>query len=176
LIQVMTDAQVNHHHIPVNAPKCPFHSYHRDGAMRTDGNLGRTPIYFPNSLGEWTDQPQLNERPLEITGAAAHWDHRVDDDHWQQPGNLFRNMNPQQKQALFDNTANQVGGASKHIQERHVANCTMADPAHAKASPTRSQSGPLSSRARSGPRAVPLREHDVGTESHRRADHLQGRK
>ncbi len=31
---------VNHHQIPINAPKCPFHSYHRDGAMRTDGNLG----------------------------------------------------------------------------------------------------------------------------------------
>jgi catalase len=30
---------VNFNHIPVNAPKCPFHSYHRDGAMRTDGNL-----------------------------------------------------------------------------------------------------------------------------------------
>src|SRR5580692_935774 len=33
---------VNFNHIPVNAPKCPFHSYHRDGAMRTDGNLGGT--------------------------------------------------------------------------------------------------------------------------------------
>jgi catalase len=32
--------RVNFNHIPVNAPKCPFHSYHRDGAMRTDGNLG----------------------------------------------------------------------------------------------------------------------------------------
>jgi catalase len=29
---------VNHHQIPVNAPKCLFHSYHRDGAMRIDGN------------------------------------------------------------------------------------------------------------------------------------------
>ena len=83
---------VNHHHIPVNAPKCPFHSYHRDGAMRTDGNLGATPTYFPNSRGEWIDQPELNEPPLEIEGAAAHWDHRVDDDHWQQPGDLFRKM------------------------------------------------------------------------------------
>jgi catalase len=44
--------------------KCPFHSYHRDGAMRTDGNLGKTPTYFPNSRGEWIDQPQLNEPPL----------------------------------------------------------------------------------------------------------------
>src|SRR5690606_8142026 len=27
---------VNHHQIPVNRPRCPFHSYHRDGAMRVD--------------------------------------------------------------------------------------------------------------------------------------------
>ena len=31
---------VNHHQIPVNAPKCPFHSYHRDGTMRVDSNAG----------------------------------------------------------------------------------------------------------------------------------------
>jgi catalase len=123
---------VNHHHIPVNAPKCPFHSYHRDGAMRTDGNLGATTTYWPNSLNEWTDQPQLNEPPLDITGAAAHWDHRVDDDHWQQPGDLFRKMNPTQKQILFENTARQVGQAAKHIQERHVVNCTKADTAYGK--------------------------------------------
>ena len=106
---------VNHHHIPVNAPKCPFHSYHRDGAMRTDGNLGRTPTYFPNSRGEWIDQPQLNEPPLEITGAAAHWDHRVDDDHYQQPGDLFRKMNPQQKQ----NAVRQHGPSGRRRREAH---------------------------------------------------------
>src|ERR1700712_1549406 len=105
---------VNFNHIPVNAPKCPFHSYHRDGAMRTDGNLGRTPSYFPNSRGEWADQPQLNEPPLEIDGAAAHWDHRVDDDHYQQPGDLFRKMNPAQRQTLFDNTAPPLGAARAH--------------------------------------------------------------
>src|SRR6516165_11826177 len=109
-------------------PKCPFHSYHHDGAMRTDGNLGRTPTYFPNSLGEWTDQPDLNEPPLEIDGAAAHFDHRVDDDHYQQPGDLFRKMNAAQRRLLFDNTATAVGAAALHIQERHIANCTKADP------------------------------------------------
>jgi catalase len=119
---------VNFNHIPVNAPKCPVHSYHRDGAMRADGNMGRTPTYFPNSLDEWTDQPDLNEPPLQIAGAAAHWDHRVDDDHYQQPGDLFRKMNAIQRQILFDNTARAVGGAAVHIQERHVANCTKADP------------------------------------------------
>jgi catalase len=121
---------VNFNHIPVNAPKCPFHSYHRDGAMRTDGNLGGTASYFPNSRGEWADQPRLNEPPLAIDGAAAHWDHRVDDDHYQQPGDLFRKMNAAQRQALFDNTARQISAAAKHIQERHIANCTKADPAY----------------------------------------------
>ena len=121
---------VNFNHTPVNAPKCPFHSYHRDGAMRTDGNLGRTPTYFPNSRNEWIDQPDLNEPPLKIDGVGDHWDHRVDDDHYQQPGNLFRMMNAEQRQTLFDNTARQIGGAAKHIQERHIANCAKADPAY----------------------------------------------
>ena len=51
-------------HIPVNAPKCPFHSYHRDGAMRTDGNFGGTLGYEPNSDGEWQEQPDFKEPPL----------------------------------------------------------------------------------------------------------------
>jgi hypothetical protein len=83
-----------------------------------------------NGLGEWIDQPQLNEPPLAIDGAAAHWDHRVDEDHYQQPGALFRLMNAAQRQALFDNTARQIGAAAKHIQEPHIANCTKADPAY----------------------------------------------
>jgi catalase len=121
---------VNHHQIPVNAPQCPFHSYHRDGTMRTDGNLGATTSYWPNSRGEWADQPRLNEPPLEIAGAAAHWDHRVDEDHWKQPGDLFRKMTPAQRQTLFDNTARALGPAARQIQQRHVENCKRADPAY----------------------------------------------
>jgi catalase len=121
---------VNFNHIPVNAPKCPFQSYHRDGKMRTDGNLGATLTYHPNSAGLWQNQPDFTEPPMSIEGQAAHWDHRVDDDHWEQPGNLFRLMTPEQQQVLFDNTARAVGGAARHIQERHIANCTKADPAY----------------------------------------------
>ncbi len=67
---------VNHHQIPVNAPRCPFHSYHRDGAMRVDGNAGGTIGYEPNSAGEWQEQPDFREPPLAIEGAADHWNHR----------------------------------------------------------------------------------------------------
>ncbi|PTQ07473.1 catalase [Sphingomonas oleivorans] len=121
---------VNFNQIPVNAPRCPFHSYHRDGAMRVDGNLGGTTPYYPNRHGEWADDPMSSEPPLALKGDARHWDHRVDDDHWEQPGKLFRMMTEKQRELLFQNTAAQIGGASREVQERHVANCTRADPAY----------------------------------------------
>ncbi len=121
---------VNFNQVPVNQPRCPFHSYHRDGAMRVDGNLGGTPSYFPNRHGEWADHPSAAEPPLPLEGSAGHWDHRVDDDHWEQPGHLFRLMTQQQRDALFANTARSLGGASEVVQRRHVANCLKADPAY----------------------------------------------
>ena len=121
---------VNHHLIPVNAPRCPFHSYHRDGAMRVDGNQGATIGYEPNSKNEWQQQPDFSEPPLTLDGAADHWNHRVDDDYYSQPRALFRLMTPEQKQQLFDNTARSVGGATREIQLRHIENCRKADPAY----------------------------------------------
>ncbi|AXB80370.1 catalase [Novosphingobium sp. P6W] len=121
---------VNHHSIPVNAPRCPFHSYHRDGQMRVDGNLGATTSYFPNSNGVWADHPELKEPALEIGGLADHWDHRVDEDYYEQPGNLFRKMSVPEQERLFANTARAIGGASVEVKMRHVANCERADPAY----------------------------------------------
>jgi len=57
---------VNHQQIPVNAPRCPVFSNHRDGAMRVDGNYGGLPHYQPNSFGQWQDQPDFREPPLEL--------------------------------------------------------------------------------------------------------------
>jgi catalase len=122
---------INFNHIPVNAPQCPFQSYHRDGKMRTDGNLGATTTYNPNSQGLWDNQPEYAEPALALDGDAAdHYDHRLVDDHWEQPGNLFRKMSPVQKQLLFGNTARAMKGADQEVLERHVANCTRADPAY----------------------------------------------
>ena len=123
---------VNHHQIPVNAPRCPVHSYHRDGAMRIDGNHGGTIGYEPNSYGEWAEQPDYREPPLTVDGVADHWNHRLDEDYFSQAGDLFRLMNPEQQQTLFDNTARSVGGASQDIQLRHIKHCYQADPAYGK--------------------------------------------
>ena len=122
---------VNHMHIPVNQPRCPVNSFHRDGAMRVDGNYGSTKGYEPNSLGLWQEQPETKEPPLELTGDAYSWDFREDDsDYFTQPGNLFNLMTPEQQQVLFENTARSVGGASVEVQLRHARNCYKADPAY----------------------------------------------
>jgi catalase len=122
---------VNHFQIPVNAPKCPFHSYHRDGAMRVDGNYGGTLSYEPNSKGEWQQQPDYSEPPLAINGDAQKFDFREDDDdYYSQPGNLFRMLSKEEKKRLFDNTARAMGNADKEVKDRHIQNCTKADPAY----------------------------------------------
>ncbi|MCP9760588.1 catalase [Aquitalea sp. S1-19] len=121
---------VNHGQIPVNAPRCPFHSYHRDGAMRMDGNHGSTLAYEPNSYGQWQEQPDFSEPPLQLSGAAQRWNHRDDSDYYSQPRALFQLMSAEEQQRLFDNTARAMGDADIEIKRRHVANCTQADPAY----------------------------------------------
>lgn len=121
---------VNHHQIPVNAPRCPFHSYHRDGAMRVDGNHGGVTGNEPNRSGEWAEQPDFREPPLSLEGAADHWNHREDTDYFSQPGALFRLMTPEQRQALFDNTARAIAGVTPDVQALHIQHCTQADPAY----------------------------------------------
>jgi len=122
---------VNHHQIPVNQPKgCPMvNSYHRDGAMRLDSEP--TPGIEPNSYGRWQEQPQFREPPLRIDPLADRFDFREDDDdYYGQPGMLFRTFTLAQQQRLFENTARAISGASAETIERHIANCTKADPAY----------------------------------------------
>ena len=123
---------VNHHLIPVNAARCPVHSYHRDGSMRVDGNQGGTLAYEPNSYGEWQEQPDFSEPPLSLEGAADHWNHRLDDDYFTQPGMLFRLMTAAQQLLLCENTARAMGDAPEAIKIRHIGNCLKADPAYGK--------------------------------------------
>ena len=123
---------INHHQIPVNSPKnAPAHPSHRDGQMRVDGNAGATLGYQPNSFGEWQEQPEFKEPPLDLFGAASSWNFREDDsDYFTQPGKLFRLMNKKQQQVLFENTARAMGDAPEFIKLRHIGNCLKADKAY----------------------------------------------
>jgi catalase len=124
---------VNLHQIPVNAPRCPYHSFHRDGPMRVDGHYASTLHYEPTSYREWQEQPKFSEPPLKIDGDAYHLDFREDDDdYYTQPGKLFRLMSPAQQKVLFENTARNIAEATKEVKIRHIRNCMKADPAYGK--------------------------------------------
>ncbi len=122
---------VNHYQIPVNTPRCPYHSYHRDGAMRVDGNQGSRLHYEPNSQGEWQEQPDFSEPPLALEGAADRYDFWQDEpDYFTQPGNLFRLLSADEQQVLFENTARNMTGVPDAIKQKHAYHCLQADPAY----------------------------------------------
>lgn len=127
---------VNHHQIPVNSPKgatnvCPFS---RDGAMRTDGNLGSHINYYPNSYGAFESQKDKKQPALDLE-LASIYEHnfREDDDHYyEQPGKLFRLQSDEDKQRLFKNTAAEMQGTTTRTKHRHIFNCYHADPDYGK--------------------------------------------
>ena len=122
---------VNHAQIPVNTPRCPYHSFHRDGAMRVDGNQGSRLHYEPNSYGEWQQQPDFSEPPLAIGDMADRFDYwETEPDYFTQPGNLFRLMSQEQQQVLFENTARNMQGVPEAIKMKHICHCMQADPAY----------------------------------------------
>ncbi|WP_404333214.1 catalase [Mesobacillus maritimus] len=124
---------VNHWQIPVNYPRGVkhFHPYHRDGAMRVDGNMGRAKAYEPNSYGEWQEQPQFKEPALKGDGDVYEWNFREDDDdYYTQPGKLFNLMTAEEQQRLFENTARNMQGTTKEVQLRHINNCNKAATAY----------------------------------------------
>lgn len=112
---------VNHHQIPVNAPRCPFHNYHRDGAMRTDGNSGNGATYEPNSFGQFQEQRDFSEPPLALEGRAAHWDYRADDDNYfSQPRALFELLSHEEHQRMFTRIAGELAQVPHDIARRQI--------------------------------------------------------
>ena len=105
---------VNYEEIPVN--RCPFstNNYQRDGQMRVDGNGGSTPNYYPNSFDKFEIDLDYKEPSLELQSKIADWYDRNsegENDHFSQPGNLFKLMSPEQQQ----NTINNIIGAMSGI-------------------------------------------------------------
>lgn len=124
---------VNHTAIPVNAPKCPFHnSFHRDGAMRVDGNLGGAPNYEPNRYGAFAEQPAFREPPQAVGAVADRFDHREDDDYYSQPRALFNLFDDGQKTRLFGNIAAAMQGVPDDVAERQIDHFAKIDPAYAQ--------------------------------------------
>jgi len=113
----------NYEQIPVN--RCPFatNNYQRDGQMRIDGNGGSKPNYFPNSFDNIEVDERYKEPPLELDSTVAGWfdrNEKGEDDHYSQPGNLFRLMEPHLQQNTISNIVGAMSGIDGPKQEEIV--------------------------------------------------------
>jgi catalase len=121
---------VNYDSLPVNAPKCPFATYNRDGSMTFTDNGGASPNYEPNSFGGPTQDKRFVERPTTYASATvARYDHREHDgDYFTQPGNLFRLMDAAAQDRLVHNIAAGLGQVEKRIQDLQIQHFYKCDP------------------------------------------------
>jgi catalase len=123
---------INHHQIPVNASAAQDRrAFHRDGAMRTDGNRGGDLNYEPNRLGDFQADRNAAEPPL-AAGVVDRYDHRDDDDYYSQPAALFHLFDAAQRERFFGNIARHIKGVPVEIVERQMEHFRRADPAYAE--------------------------------------------
>lgn len=118
---------INYAQLPVNKPHCSVQTYNRDGHMRFDGNYGGKVNYEPNSFNGPSDCKRYREPPLKISGDADRYDHRLGNDDYQQPGDLYRLMNEDQKNQLIDNLVRSLSSVPKAIQLRQIEHFKRAD-------------------------------------------------
>lgn len=116
--------------LPVNTPKVPVHSYHKDGAMRFFKNGTGNPdaYYEPNSFNGPAEAPEYREPPLRISGDADRYNHRIGNDDYTQPGKLFGLFNQEQRVRLFDNLAEAMACVPLDIVKRQIAHFYRCDP------------------------------------------------
>ncbi|MBN9059123.1 MAG: catalase, partial [Rhizobiales bacterium] len=115
--------------LPVNAPKVPVHNYHKDGAMRFFPPATNNDAYYePNSFNGPKQDPSVAEPPLKLKGDADRFNHRIGNDDYKQPGDLFRLFNAEQKDRLFSNLAAAMQGVPVEIVNRQLVHFYRADP------------------------------------------------
>lgn len=112
---------VNYEQIPVN--KCPYMitNYQRDGTMQVNDNGGSNANYRPNSFDDILVDEVYKEIPMELDSLIADWYDRNenDDDHYTQPGILYREvMSALDRKNLIHNIVSSMKGISGEKKEK----------------------------------------------------------
>jgi catalase len=122
----------NYEQLPVNAARCPVHSYMKDGFM-TYGHAGAQPVYAPNSYhGPRADPARAAQPawPVEA-GEIGHYAYEPhqDDDDFIQAGTLYRDvMESSDREHLVANIVAHAGdGVSHDVQLRVIDYWTSVD-------------------------------------------------
>lgn len=103
----------NYEQIPVN--RCPYmvNNYQRDGSMQVGDNGNDSPNYHPNSFDDIVVDEHYKEPAMQLDSMTADWFDRNagDNDHYSQPGMLYRNvMTAQDRKNLVSNIVGAMSG------------------------------------------------------------------
>lgn len=120
---------VNYTNVEVNRPACPVRTYMRDGAMADAHAYGSAPNYWPNSK-EGTPQPdpRLKEAAWALGQAIVdRYDSTQGHDDFTQAGDLYRLLDPGERERLTRRIASVLGQARQEVQRRQLGHFFRAD-------------------------------------------------
>tara|TARA_Y100000780_G_scaffold232562_1_gene266495 strand:+ start:216597 stop:218033 length:1437 start_codon:yes stop_codon:yes gene_type:complete len=117
----------NYQSLPVNKSKSEVNTYQRDGKMRFDGNYGSMDNYEPNDFNGPTENNDLTEPPLKISGNVDHYNSHKGNDDYSQAGDLYRLFTEDQKDRIAQNIAASLGSSSKEVQQRMIGHFEKCD-------------------------------------------------
>lgn len=110
----------NYEQLAVNAPRFGRNNYQRDGHMATGNNGGPGVNYFPNSFGGPTEDKSVSEYPYPVEPTfVKRYDRNApgDDDHYTQPGDLFRLMDQKAQEDTIKNIVGHMDGIEGPLKE-----------------------------------------------------------
>ncbi|MNC03740.1 Vegetative catalase [compost metagenome] len=118
----------NHNQLPINRPQCPVHNHQRDGAMAYGDNGGASVYYEPNSFGGPKESPDHRTAPFEVSGQADSVAYDQDD-HYTQPGDLYRLLSEDERARLVRNIVDSMRPVELvDIKLRQIGHFYKADP------------------------------------------------
>jgi catalase len=123
----------NFTHIPINAPKCPFHHFQQDGHMAMQNPKGRV-NYEPNSGGSEggpREDPQLGFRsfPAEETGPKVRLRPESFADHYSQARQFYASQTPVEQKHIGAALVFELSKVEEPaIRERLVSHLPNIDP------------------------------------------------
>lgn len=124
----------NYEQIPVNRPIVEVHNHQRDGFMNVDGNGGDNPNYFPNSFDDIVADNSYKEPASKLDSDIAGTFNRNenDDDHYTQPGLLFRKVMTEKEQKntvsnIISSMSGITGDKRDEIIQRQLSHFYKAD-------------------------------------------------
>jgi catalase len=122
----------NFHQLPVNAPKCPFHSLQRDGIHQMSLQKGRV-AYEPNSLDAEGPRESIDRgfqsSARAVTGATVRARPESFSDHYSQARLFYKSITPPEQKHLANALTFELGKLEvEAIRLRMLGHLALIDP------------------------------------------------